>query len=318
MAQYLATRDEAERLNLADFVRLLWARRWWIVLTMVVTTAIAAGLAFFTTPIYRATVVLSPVDPEGDADSLGSRLGQLGGVASLVGLNLNSTTSQTDVSLAVMRSRQFTEAFLLAEGMMPKLFPDKWDAAKNTWKDPANSISASWRAFRYFDTKVRTITQDKRTGLVTLQIDWRNNVEAAEWANAMVKFLNDEMRARAAREADASIGFLQQELQKTATVDTREAISRLTESQIRKRMLTNVLPEYAFRVIDRAVPADPRTPVWPRKSWLLVGGVLGGFGLGVFLVAMVNSFLSEEERARSRGTSRPLTVSRTEARFSGN
>lgn len=304
MDEHVTTRNEMERLDLTDLIRLLWARRWWIVISVVVSTGIAASVAFLTTPIYRATVVLSPVDPNGDADSLGSRLGQLGGVASLVGLNLDSTTSQTDVSLAVLRSRQFTEEFMLAQGMMPKLFPKEWNITKNTWKDPATSISARWRAFRYFDTKVRTITQDKRTGLVTLQIDWRDSVEAAEWANAMVKFLNDEMRARAAREADASIGFLEQELQKTATVDTREAISRLTESQIKKRMLTNVLPEYAFRIIDRAIPADPKAPVWPKKLWLLVGGVLGGFGLGVFIVVIANSF-SDKRRPEFMGASRP-------------
>jgi uncharacterized protein involved in exopolysaccharide biosynthesis len=300
MGELVTTRNEMERLDLADLLRLLWVRRWWIVITMVVVTVIAAMVAFLTTPIYRATVVLAPADPEGIADSLSSRLGDLGGLVSLAGVDLGSSTAGIDISLAVLRSRQFTEEFVLAQGMMPKLFPDTWDATKNTWKDPENRTSARWRAFRYFDSKVRTITQDRRTGFVTLQIDWRDSVEAAEWANAMAKFLNDEMRARAAREADASIGFLEEELQRTTTVATREAISRLIESQIKKRMLTNVLPEYAFRIIDRAIPADPTAPLRPQKLWLLGGGVLGGFGLGVFLVVIAGSFRSHKRESKTQ------------------
>lgn len=301
MGEHVTTRNEVERLDLADLVRLLWSRRWWIVITMVIATATAAAVAFLTTPVYRATVLLAPANPGGIADSLSSRLGQLGGMASLAGLDLESSTSEADISLAVLRSRQFTEEFVLAQGVMPKLLPDEWDASKNTWKDPANQASARWRAFRHFDTTVRTISQDRRTGLVTLQIDWRDAVEAAEWANAMARFLNDEIRARATREADASIGFLEQELQKTTTVTTREAISGLLESEIKKRMLVNVLPEYAFRVIDSAIPADPTAPVRPRKTWLLATGVLGGFGLGVFLVVIASLF----RESKSRGASRP-------------
>lgn len=289
------TETEPQRLDLTDLARQVWSGRWWILLTMIAATSAAAAAAFLTTPVYRATVLLSPANPGGVADSLSSRLGALGGVASLAGFDLGSGTSETEVALAVLRSRQFTEKFLLAENIPPKLFPEEWDEAAGNWKTPGSEAHLRWRAFKHFDTNVRSVSEDKRTGLITLHIDWHDNEEAANWANSIAQSLNEEIRARAAREADDSIGFLEQELSKTTTVATREAISRLVETQIKKRMLVNVMPEYAFRVIDRAIPADPADPVRPRKFWLLTLGLVGGFGAGAFLVVMAHTF-----RARNR------------------
>jgi uncharacterized protein involved in exopolysaccharide biosynthesis len=274
--------DDVGAIGLRDLLAWLWTGRWWIVASVVLFTALAAAEAALATPQYRVNTVLISAgsDRAGLSSSLSSSLGELGGLASLAGINLGSNNAETEESLAVLRSREFTERFISENNLMPELFPGKWNATTGKWSVPARKQPTLARAFKYFDGAIRSVMQDKKTGLVTVRIDWTDRSKAATWANDLVKRLNAEMRRRAIAESDASLGFLQKELAATTVVDTRAAINRLIEAQINRRMLAGVSEEYAFRVVDRAMAPDQGDVVWPRKGLLILAGLLVGFAVG--------------------------------------
>lgn len=271
-------------LGLSEFVAVA-ATRWKLVVgSVALFTAILAVAAFMITPTYEATVILAPAYIERTSQSLGEAAGQLGGIASLVGLNLNSRGDGTDEALAILRSRQFTEAFITSRQIMPELFARKWDAARKQWKGSPESQPTLAKAYKYFDKKIRAVTQDKKTGLVTLKVTWKDRVEGAEWANDIAQRLNQEIRTRALQKANLAVEFLDRELQSTTTVVTRDAIGRLLEAQVKQRMLANVTQEYSFRVVDRAMPADRDDPVWPQKFSLIAGGAVAGLAFAVLWI----------------------------------
>jgi uncharacterized protein involved in exopolysaccharide biosynthesis len=262
--------------------RHLWINRAWIAGSVVLFAALFTIAALIMPRTYRATTVLVSAGAERNSlsSSLNSALGSLGGLASIAGVNVGTSDAATEEALAVLRSRQFTEAFIASNHLLPELYPRQWDASTGQWKDAADAPTTA-RAFRYFDRKVREVTQDRKTGLITVQIDWRDRNEAAVWANAMVQRLNEEMRSRAIAKADASLAYLQGELQKTVDIGTRDAINRLIEAQIRQRMLANVTEEFAFRVVDKALPPDADDPQSPKKAQWIVGGIVVGLLVGV-------------------------------------
>lgn len=268
-----------DAIDLKAWLRDLWAGRWWLVGGVLVAAVAATVLAFMTVPIYRATALLAPasLDRNNMSGVLGSALGQLGGLASLAGINVNTGDAETQEALAVLRSRRFSETFIKDKNLIPRFFARRWDAAAERWKGSEDDWPTPARAYKYFDRKVRSIVQDKKTGLISLQIDWRNRAEAASWANELVQRLNAEMRARAISKAGASIGYLQKELALTQDIGTREAINRLIEAQIKQRMLANVTEEYAFRVVDPALAPDPKDMLKPQKVLtIVIGSLLGG------------------------------------------
>jgi uncharacterized protein involved in exopolysaccharide biosynthesis len=285
-------------LDLVAVSRQIWAGRWWVAISVAVCTAAFITASLFMAPVYRAAVVLAPAsaDRSGLGGGLGSTLGQLGGIAALAGINIGSPESITEEALAVLRSRQFTEAFIADRKLMPKLFPKKWDARSGNWKVPANRAPTLAKANDLFGKKIRSIIQDKKTGLVTLQIDWTNREEAADWANDLVARLNSEMRARAIAQSEASVGYLEKELEKTSLVEAREAVNRLMESQIKQRMFAEVNQEFAFRMIDRAMAPDPDDIVRPRRVLMAVEGLLLGLALGAILVLARSSNVARVER----------------------
>ena len=263
--------------NLRVAVARLWLKRWWVLAASAALGAIAVGIAFLLTPVYRATTVLVPAKYDSMASgSLSSALGQLGGLASLAGLDLGGGGTQVEESLAVLRSRGFTERFIKDHDILRELFHKRWDSAQGRWKGKVPTLADG---ARYFQKEVRSVSHDKKTDLVTVNIDWSERATAAKWANELVAQLNSEMRARAIASTNDSLRYLQKELDTTAAVDTRQAINRLMESQINQRMFANVTEEYAFRIVDRALPPERQDKVFPNKGLFLAGGAMLGFVL---------------------------------------
>ena len=140
------------------------------------------------------------------------------------------------------------------------------------------------QAFKYFDNRIRAVMLDKKTGLVTMKVDWRDPEEAALWANTLVSRVNAEMRDRAIKKSEESLAFLERELEGTTLVETRQAINRLIEAQIKQRMLANVSHEYAFRVLDPAIAPDRDDPTKPKKLLILAAGPVAGLLLAIMTV----------------------------------
>jgi len=286
--------QEAEGSDLRKLLDGLLAHRWLVTICVLVSTVAFVTVALVMTPVYRATAVMVPASEERNslAGSLSSTLGSLGGLASLAGVNIGSADSATEEALAVLRSRQFTERFINDLNLMPQLFSAK------DWESDNPPTPA--RAFRRFK-KIRTVTQDKKTQLVMLQIDWQDREAAAMWANELAARLNVEMRNRAITQAEASLRFLEKELTNTTAVETRQAINRLVEAQIRQRMLANVSQEYAFRVVDRAMPSDADDPLKPQKLVLFLLGPLVGLVAGIVGVLIAGLLRRDPVRVRSEG-----------------
>ena len=283
MNDVVMPRTQDESVNLRTVLAQLLRKRWWILAGVVVSTVVFTAAAHWITPVYRVTVVMVTVSSERNslAGSVSQSLGQIGGgLASLAGLNVGSGDSETQEALGVLRSREFGEQFIKDENLMPQLFASNWDSATQSWK-AGKGVPTINKAFNYFNKGIRTVTQDNKTGLTTLQIDWRDRNAAAAWANQLLKRLNAVMRSRAITNADASIAFLERELQTTSVVETREAINRLIETQVKQRMLANVTEEYAFRIVDPAIASDADDPIKPPKTLLLIAGPIVGLLLSV-------------------------------------
>jgi uncharacterized protein involved in exopolysaccharide biosynthesis len=150
-----------------------------------------------------------------------------------------------------------------------------------------------------FDERIRRVSEDRRTGLVTLAIEWRDRQEAATWANELTARANDFLRARAIDEARRSIAFLENELAKTNVVERQQIIYRLIESKTSEIMMANARKEYAFIVVDPATAPEPRDYLWPKYLVILVTGLLFGLFSGVIFAGVRSAWKSAEPgRAR--------------------
>lgn len=265
-------------------------RRWLLVLaTVAVVTGASVVAALLMTPIYRAEVVLAPQSRSAAQDVLGALGGSLGGLASLAGIGTTGS-AETEYAIAVLRSNVFARRFIEDRKLLGVLYAKDWDPARGTWASPDPDRQHSIHdAVDLFDRRIRTVSTDPQTGLVTLRIEWKDARQAADWANDLAKRLNADVRQRTIEEATRSMDFLNAELAGTRTVELREVLYRVMESEASRRMLANVNEQYAFRVVDPAMVADHDAQVRPRLGIMLSVGLLLGLVLGL-LAAVVADY----------------------------
>jgi uncharacterized protein involved in exopolysaccharide biosynthesis len=293
----MADQSPALQLTLDELLELTWRRRLLVIVSVLVFAAIAAAASYVMTPRWRAQVVIVPVKGDDMRGALSSALGQLGGLASLAGLGASGVGNKEE-NLQFLSSRGFLRSFIEEENLLPVLFAKKWDATHGRWSvdDPAD-VPTIADGVRYMDTKIRSVQEERRTGIVTLSIVWKDPVVAARWANLMVERANRDLRARAIRDAEASKAYLNAELGKTDVVELRQSVYRLLENQIKTIMLASVRPDYAFRIIDPAVAPDPDEKIRPKR---LVMTVLGAMAGGVFALLVIGWQWRRERMRRWR------------------
>ena len=247
---------------------------------------IAAVISLQMRSLYRAETLIAPVtrDSLGGLDALRN---QFGGLAELAGVDVGTSGGRREESFATLTSMGFARSFLLSESLMPILFADRWNSKASRWREGEKQPTLE-DGVKSFTKKVRTVTEDRKTGLVTVSVEWYSPQLAARWANRIVEMVNERLRTQAIRNTDLSIDYLNKELAKTNVVEIKQAIYRLIESQVNSAMRANVEHEYAFRVIDLAVA--PETRVSPKRVVMTLVGCATGLFVGVIFVFVRRGF----------------------------
>lgn len=276
-------------LSLLDLVHILWRGRWWVLIGLVCGIGLGIAAGFKMTRMWRAQVVITAAQPDRGMGALGALTGQMGDLGGLLGGlgGLNGMLGgNRNVNLAQLTSREFTESFIRRHDLMPVLFWKRWDAEKKRWKVAPDQVPTMNQAVMYFDKRIRQVREDKKTGLISMTIDWRDREVAAAWANQLITELNDTIRAETIHDSEQSLEFLEKELAKSQVVELREAIYRMMESNLKTAMLANVRRDFAFQIIDHAVSSDIDTYV--RPNWMILGffGAVFGVGCASFLVLL--------------------------------
>lgn len=268
--------------------------KWIILVCTLLTFSTATTIAFLIKPKYQAVVLVSPADDGKAGGGLAALAGQFGGLAEMAGVNVGGSSTSKEAALAYLKSRVFIEHFIKERNLLPILFSGKWDAGANKWKveDPKD-IPSLWDAYQYFSKKILAVTADKKTGLITITIEWKDREQAVAWANEIVRDVNGDLRQKTISETQLSLSYLEKELQKTSVVEVQQAIFKVMESQIKNKMMANVQEQFAFKVIDPAAPMDEDAYVQPKRPLIMALGLIAGMILGA-VVAFIRKAALEK------------------------
>jgi uncharacterized protein involved in exopolysaccharide biosynthesis len=270
--------------SLAD-VSLALRRHAIVVCAIVVVSAVGAlGVASMMPSRYRATATLAVhvENPAGRA-GLGSLPGEIGGLASALGLDA-ATSSTRYEAIEFLKARSTASRLIQDKDLLSILFAERWDATQKQWRRGVEPPSLA-DAVRRFERSVRMVTEDRRTGLVTLAITWRDPRLAAEWATALIAIVNDEMRRAAIDDANQTLIYLKREIEHTEHIESRNALYRLIEAEERSLAVAAVREDYALRTIDPATPPDAKDRIFPQPALFASLGALAGLALAALYVA---------------------------------
>jgi uncharacterized protein involved in exopolysaccharide biosynthesis len=297
-----------DELSIADIVRAFKRRARLIASVTALSTTIGVLYAIFAPPLYTATVVAVVADTEDRG--LSSVMGGLASAAALAGVSLAGGDSNRQAYLATLRSQQLADKFITENGLLPYLFAERWDADKKAWqRKPAiipmagnsqRNEPSSWQAYQVFK-KIRHIEEDATAGVITISFRFSDPRLAAEWANNYVALANSEIRDRTVKESSQALDYLRQQAESTNILGIRETIYRLVESHLEKIALAKARQEFAFRVIDRAVPPEERSH--PKRKIVVALSLLVGIFMGGFLTLILESYADRLHAGRAQSVS---------------
>ena len=274
--------------------------------------------------IYKASTLLAPASEQGGAGGLAKMAGQFGGLASLAGINLGGGgTDKTGLALEVLKSRLFIENFIKKyQLLVPLIAAKNWDintntlvldeelynATSKTWirevKAPKTPEPSPWESFKAF-TALLSVSADKTTGMITIEIEHYSPEVAKQWLIWLVAEINNTMREQDKSDAQRSIDFLSEKLQETQLADMQTVFYQLIEEQTKTIMLAEVSHEYVLKTIDPANAPDEKAK--PKRALIVVLGTMLGGILSV-LIVLVRYFTN------NGNSSKVSTLSQTQSK----
>lgn len=268
---------QSRELDLFAVWRTVWSHKWIVAAVAVLCGGLAMYWAFTAIPIYRAEVVVTEVKDTG-MNGLAGLANQLGGLASLAGLNLGGSGEERERQ-AILQSRHLAEEFVQRNRIGPLILKGA--------KKPSE-----WLAVQLFRRDVLMINEDKLKGVTSITIDWTDPAVAARWANEYVALANELMRTRAINDASRNVDYLNKQIAKTNVLEVQRVMYNLIETETKTLMLANARQEYAFTVVDPAVAPEQR--ISPKRTIMVLTGLL----LGTFLGGIVALIYDRSARRR--------------------
>lgn len=295
----LSVNTSEDEIDLRELFTVIWKGKFVIIIVTALFAVAAVIYAINQPNIYKSEALLAPAEQEG-AGGLASLAGQFGGLASLAGVNLGGGSNKTQLAIEVLKSRQFTSAFIQKHNILPDLMAaESWSMQANTvvyddelfnsenneWirevKAPFKPQPSMQEAYKVFN-KALSANTDKETGMVTLSIQHVSPYVAQQWVKWLVEDINQTMKEREVAEAKRSTEFLQRQLKQTEIADIREVLYKLIEEQTKTIMFAKVRDEYVFKTIDAALV--PEEKFKPQRALIVILGVILGGMLSVMAV----------------------------------
>jgi uncharacterized protein involved in exopolysaccharide biosynthesis len=289
-----------DEIDLKELWNAIWQGK---LLVIFITTIFSIASVFYALSLpnmYTSEASLAPAEEQ--SSNLGGMASQLGGLASLAGVDLlgGGKTDKTAFALEIMQSRAFVFDFIKKYNITADLMAVKdWDLDSNElvyneslydpktkkWLRKVNvplkpkpSLQESYKQFQ----NIVTIEPSNTNSIITISIEHYSPYIAKQWVGWLVDSINQTMKQRDLKEAENSIKYLNSQLEKTRVSGLQEILYQLIEEQTKTIMFANVRDEYVLKTIDPALVSELKSG--PKRSLICVVGFLLG---GIFSVLIV-------------------------------
>ena len=308
------TNNNAENndLDLREIFKALWMGKYTVVSVTALFIIVSVIYSLSLPNIYHSRAILSPVG-ESSGNGMSQVMKNMGGLASLAGVNLPSgdSGSKTLQAIEKLNTLSFFENNILPNIHLPDLMAiDSWNAKANeiiydpeiydevtkTWTReysyPETLIPSAQESFDVFGAENLDVFQDIDTGFVSITVKHQSPYVAQSWAELIVSQLNYFFRAKSKLEAEAAMDYLNMQMAQTSFSEIKLVIAQLLQQKMQQLTLIEASDFYVFEYIDPpAVMENKSEP--SRAAICIIGAILGGL-LGC-LIAVVRYYSTDKD-----------------------
>ena len=291
-----------DEIDLRELFGVLWAGSRKIIAITVVFAFVSVIYALSLPNQYKATSLLAPA--QSDSSDLSGALGQLGGLASLAGVDIDGGKSnEAQIAQEIMKSWSFIEGFIVdndlavelcavqgwSKGSNELLINDgAYDTENKQWlkkNECGSGPPSSWVLFEAFSERL-VVSENKKSGLVSVSIEYYSPQIAKQWLDMYVAAINAHMQQRQMEKVSNNINYLQAQIENTSIAEMREVFYTIIAEQTKNKMLAEASPEYAFVAVSPSMVPEEKSQ--PERAFICIIGTLLGGILSVLLVLVMH------------------------------
>jgi uncharacterized protein involved in exopolysaccharide biosynthesis len=254
-----------DEISLLDLMVTLADNLWLLILGPLAAGLVALGISFTMTPVFTAkTTVLPPAG--GSGGTAAALLGQLGGLGGLVGGGLSGAASK---HMAYLDSDLIRDQLIAKFGLQKRF-------EKETLTETRKALADATK-----------IADDKKTGVINIEVTDVDPVMAAQMANAYVEALRQVMGQEALDQARQRRTLLERQIEEATrksyqSPQVRDAVIQSLIRQFEATKLEEQQTEPQITQVDVAKPPEFKSA--PKKALIAVLTTLAtGFLLLLFV-----------------------------------
>jgi hypothetical protein len=302
--------DFDNEIDLKKLFHLLWEGKW-IVVSVTAFVSIAGVIYSLLLPnIYESRALLVPVN---SSSSIAGSLAGYSGLAGLAGISLPSGNSEGNSVEAIKKlsSLSFFENNIMPNIYLPDLMAFKswnsktnevvfdeslFEVKTNSWirnySYPLQQIPSAQESFAVFSSKHLTLSEDKKSGFITLSIKHQSPYIAKQWTELVVNEVNSFYRQKDKLNSEKAVNYLNQQILMTSLSEIKEVLAKLLQEEVKKLTLIEANQFYVFDYIDP--PALMETRSEPNRALIcFLSALLGGI-LSLLLVFLRHNVISKK------------------------
>lgn len=287
--------QKEDDLGIEMILSVLWGSKYLIIL---ITALFAISSIYFSLQMpdkYRSSALIVVIDPSKNSGS--SMLSRFGGLASMAGISLPSSSGgdKSDLAVATIKSRDFFNKLIEDNDILPELYAAKnynkntqklsydnsYSYEKESWNKSDKNITlrpTNQEVYAFYRGILNIGVEDK-SGYMTISITHVSPKFANELIRLIVIEVNSITRQNDLNESETALVYLKTLIGTVAYKEIKDSLSRLIEAQLETQMLVNIREDdYLLKYIDQ--PFSPENKYSPRRSLTVVmssllGGLLG-------------------------------------------
>ena len=283
----------------------------WIIVSLTAFVSITGVIYSLLLPnIYESKAMLVSVN---SSSSISGALGSYSGLAGLAGINLPSAGDEGNSAKATQKisSLSFFKNNLLANIHLPDLMAVKsWNSKKNTlafddniydtksntwirdYSYPQQQIPSAQESFEVFKTEHLSLSEDKKSGFITLSIKHQSPFIAKQWVELIVNEVNAFYRQKDKLESEKAVNYLNQQISMTGLSEIKQVLAQLLQEEAKKLTLIEANQYYVFDYIDPPAVMEKKSE--PKRALICILSALLGSILSVLFVLIKHATFSKK------------------------
>ena len=292
--------DFDDEIDLRELFYVLLEGKWIIVSITAFVSIIGVIYSLLLPNIYESKAMLVPVN---SSNGISGALGSYSGLAGLAGISLPSGGDEGNSAKAIQKisSLSFFENNILPNIHLPDLMAVKswnsktntltfddsiYDTNSNTWiRDysyPQQQIPSAQESFEVFKTAHLSLSEDKKSGFITLAIKHQSPFIAKQWVELVINQVNAFYRQKDKSESEKAVSYLNQQISITGLSEIKQVIAQLLQEETKKLTLIEANQYYVFDYIDPPAVMEKKSE--PKRALICILSALLGGMLSILLV----------------------------------